>query len=864
MPERVRPPDVADRVARPPDRGPTAPRPSAGLLALQQSAGNAAVARLVASQRPLARAPVDAGAPPGPVDAGAPPGPVGGPAPAPGAPPAAAPAPGSAGSFEAMTLNTLDSTARGQADWAKGLAGADHDELVGVLEYGRLSHGGDTPVMSALGKMKVGDLRAPVKDGARRKKLTDFSLHATPSSPSVVIETPAPDVAAAEKTGEGVAQLDAGAGTVIVGRVFVQRADAPLLEQLITKGYVADFINYVKTAAPNMAGSDGVEIDSYLKMRDEGVEPVSQFVGKMGHSQVRNYHRFLRDSLQGLKDANAKPAGSEPLTLILHTAEDHNGAFHRKSELSAVIMRPGHNAVMVEGAQSLAEITALIPGLAALGQGGKIAEAVVAGHGDARTVGMAVKPDGTEEAIDLNNPANGTNDLLKTLMANMSTDPNARVVLAACLTGSDEVPNAVQGGTDADKRADVKKQIAANPSLRTHLTGMLAPGSKAQVVGSNVSIPFPTMIDPADPKGPLTIDSPENPKATADRIPFIKVANEPEGALRAVLAAWADDPATTWAAVAERMGKNQGMDIHSHMTKVLFGIVHGAHQSDPEFIRQLSIFARAFDFLPFQGEHCRTSLFAGMPGGHDAAIFDGIRATSDWGEAGLWYMRLVTLQAWAARDVSQAPLVMAELGKVPTLAGAIQYLDVPWIAGHIAALVPAAAPGGVGPASGELRLALLAADNGIGTEKGGHVQTFLAGLLGSDPQFPAGLGVPALLENTGISEYGVIEQVRPTAPSGGGGGGGAFKPDPNVDTDGKPGNDRYVEPVTRHGIVAPTALNVRTGPGMGFRIADVTRKGDELYVIGKSGNWFAVEWKGATRFVHKRFVDLEDVSEGTP
>jgi hypothetical protein len=82
---------------------------------------------------------------------------------------------------------------------------------------------------------------------------------------------------------------------------------------------------------------------------------------------------------------------------------------------------------------------------------------------------------------------------------------------------------------------------------------------------------------------------------------------------------------------------------------------------------------------------------------------------------------------------------------------------------------------------------------------------------------------------------------------------------PNVDPDGDGVNDFYVESITRRAAVTATHLNVRQYPGMDERVMASLAKGADVVVDGTSGDWFAIEHSGHTRFVHKDWVQFKDV-----
>ena len=83
---------------------------------------------------------------------------------------------------------------------------------------------------------------------------------------------------------------------------------------------------------------------------------------------------------------------------------------------------------------------------------------------------------------------------------------------------------------------------------------------------------------------------------------------------------------------------------------------------------------------------------------------------------------------------------------------------------------------------------------------------------------------------------------------------------PNVDIDGDGVNDFHVESITRRAAVTASHLNVRMFPGLEEKIVASLPKGAEVMVDGTSGDWFAIEHSGHTRFVHKDWLEFKAVA----
>jgi hypothetical protein len=99
--------------------------------------------------------------------------------------------------------------------------------------------------------------------------------------------------------------------------------------------------------------------------------------------------------------------------------------------------------------------------------------------------------------------------------------------------------------------------------------------------------------------------------------------------------------------------------------------------------------------------------------------------------------------------------------------------------------------------------------------------------------------------------------VRGPAATPPGGGGGPAAPPLNVDLDRDGVNDFRVEPITRRGAVTATRLNVRERPDLTATVLDGLPRGAPINLVGTSGDWFAIEHRPGTGFVHKDWVDLQ-------
>ena len=58
------------------------------------------------------------------------------------------------------------------------------------------------------------------------------------------------------------------------------------------------------------------------------------------------------------------------------------------------------------------------------------------------------------------------------------------------------------------------------------------------------------------------------------------------------------------------------------------------------------------------------------------------------------------------------------------------------------------------------------------------------------------------------------------------------------------------------GIVIKNS-NIRSEPKMGNNVIEYARKGDEVEIIGKEGNWLKIRYKNKEGFIHKKLVVIQ-------
>lgn len=809
-------------------------------LALQRTAGNATVAALL-GRRPHRLQRQAAAAP----------------APAP-APAATTPADlKSLADLDTMTLNALDGYARVQADWSTSpsLTSGVRRQLWTLLEWAR----GHPSAMSGCGDMRVSHLRVPVAVAANRRKLETYSQGV--EAQGDVINVPAvTDVAKAIRWGDTMHRLQLAMTPAVAKKGIKQEAQGAdeltgQVEDISARRLVDNLTAYYRRVRPFWESE--YDTRAYLRLK---VDPI-RFAGSV--PDVRNYHRFETELLLAARDNRRDRTRRRPLSLVLHTSHDHNGAFMQDANLTKVFQRATHLTLLIEGVASLSAIEGRLPALArTYGRNRKITEAMVAGHGGSRSLELAGVP-GTAsahtESLDLDRNAAPTERFFNALLDNMDNSPDARLVLNACLTASNEVNRPLDPANPGQARTDIKDAIAANPSLATRVRAMAA-GKGVEVRGASGS--FSAEAGLLDSSGRLDIASGWDPQLTnPDKFEYVRHGQDPEGAMRAVVECWADNPAQTLTFMEERRDELAGAhELYATVIHHFFDLILStpANRANARLMNQLADVATPMDHLS-DADESTPGMWAGadtitrrMPAAHMPRLFPPIEtaATAEGNAAA----RLVLHLARASADDTKVGQFLATAGTY-SCRDLDKYVAHSLLTGGISMANLLAGPGND---AGRNRLAIVAVRKGW--PGNADAKTHLQTVLGVNRTFPAASGVGAALSGY-WNESGLLEAIDrapanlvvPPAP---GLGPVPAGPEPNIDLDRDGVNDFYVVPATEHGGVTARALNVRERPGLGAAIAGALPAGARVDIIGRSGEWLAIDHRRRPRFVHSRYVRI--------
>jgi len=480
--------------------------------------------------------------------------------------------------------------------------------------------------------------------------------------------------------------------------VLKSAMDEKSFKELFKNNYVDDVIKYYTTAGqtPIFQAEQGRDFLTYINMRAiDGKDPLS-YDGTVLKGQIRNFHRFEAAALDQLVTNYGDTSKSKPLALILHSAIDNNGAFHRDPNLTAVITNSNIHALMIEGGETLAAYKSQIQPLAQThGINNKIDQVMFAGHGGSKSMELAgkVEKDVTSgklkqagKSIDLEHDKAAADDMFdevlkymdKTTAAALTKQKNRRIIFNACLTNSNAVEIALSGD-QLTARQEIQAYIQANASLATYLDKrIVAQGYDVASLGANASIGQVSLIEATS--GKLDIKSTFDPEITASKIKYAKEGKEPEGALWAALESWATDPGATLSALATRSLKTE-TNWDDVIIQSIYALIttNKTHPALGVLIQLGAYMAGVLSHMKLEA-HCRTENFVDYVDNYAAGlcedIFKDLAGSDEWSSRK--YIPLVFYQLWMQADTTDASLkskFLTHLGANFDVNSARKYVD---------------------------------------------------------------------------------------------------------------------------------------------------------------------------------------------
>jgi len=790
--------------------------------------------------------------------------------------------------INATSLSDFQEFTLRQLDWATSphltapAAAADLANFRQVLSFSY-----EANILETCGDMPVGQIIAAGLPGTFTQ-LRDYSRGAV-STRSTAWLRHTNNVTQAATWGTDLLSLE---GACTAGTLYlIMPPPSPLatpsvFEQLLTTGMTADFINYVTTCSPVLSANNGREIESYLALRAESADPV-KYLGRITY--VRNFHRFTRPALDGIIANESVTTASQqnfwlrrPLTLVLYSALDHNGAFHRLTGITDLILQSRILTIILEGLGTLgAYETQIAPIAARYGIDGRIDQAMIAGHGSSTGIELAgTATGGTVNSERLESGATSpyrtaTENLIDRLVNNMSRDPaQRRIVLYACLTASHNVnPAGIDSTNPATASIQIRNAINADPNIRDFIASRA--GARATVLGSQASQWATGFLTPGTLRTPprLTLQTPHDPYIAAPKIQYVEFGPECVGAVRALVECWAADFATPTPgtacrdAVTRRIGRPPTTNWNEQIIRGIFDIALNRYWTNGNMIARFISIAHWLSDLEHdlenpQGSNLWNNVGSVLPAADISSIFTALALTSAWsGEARI---RLIFNQTWMRYDAARQASFLTALGTFTSCGDVRRYLDMSIVRPRINFILPATPM--VSPPVQELIIAIMEAiatplTTPEPTPLPPHIQ-YLRLLLGNTTNFAASLNISGVASGF-TTEDAVLTAIgrspsRP-APSGAGSSSvGSSLPAANVDLDRDPTNmnDFYLEPFLRTGTVDNCShLSVRSRPWMARRV-DTIPRGHTVHIVGRNRNWYGIEHRGLIRFVYKDFITL--------
>jgi len=516
--------------------------------------------------------------------------------------------------------------------------------------------------------------------------------------------------AAARTTGNAMKKLLTGFPAWVLRSALTQH----MLGHMIKMNWVDDTVAYYTTSLPQpiFQATSGGDFGAYINARYEGWNPLDYHTTSL-QGKIRNFHRFRKDALDQLKDNFAAGNSANlPLTLVLHTAVDHNGAFHRDPLLSNVITDPNSFALLIEGGESLGDYQSQIGPIATqYGVHGKLDQVMFAGHGNSKLIEMAgtiaessegtVKEQG--EAVDIVGGKTAADALFDEVLNNMASDgdtaaqklltPGAttyrRVLFNACLTNSNSIDMTLDDD-NSTAQTEIVEYLRNNASLATYLANKAAAQDRGGVksLGANASIGQVELIDSS---GALNMVSTADPFVTASKLEYAEHGKEPLGVLRAALEAWGADPVAASEAMTRRSlvasTKWDDVIISSIYRSIL------AKGNDPGLGQMFQVWAEmAAGISEMKSDaHCKVSeMSSWVENGWSSEIdtlLGGLQTSSEWGANAS--IRLVMYQLWLGSFPSDGTLPGQLLGVLESdftaktaMVADGKYVDVPYLVGR--------------------------------------------------------------------------------------------------------------------------------------------------------------------------------------
>lgn len=530
---------------------------------------------------------------------------------------------------------------------------------------------------------------------------------------------------------------------------------------LYTGNLIEDLARYYVTARPIFQSKK--DFSAYYDFRtvDNG-NPIDFHAGAL-KDQIRSYHKFHKTTLERAQLNYGDTSKSKPLTLYIHAGIDWNGAFVRDPANDAMVKNSHTLVLLMEGLSSIKAAKSKIKPIATkYGQNKKIAQVMLAGHGDAQSMELTGEikegKDGSIEQTNESNWGGKRQDLninnkkgkafIDELIKHMESPegnaadngPHARIMFNACLTNSHDAAEAVRNGDIANTKEAIDKYIKEHPNLveYTKKRAKELGNDKMETLGANAStykgLGF---MDPAT--GKLNYDTTNYTSDAAssvqgNKLDYIQSGREWTGLTRALIEELAKDKDAAIGAINTRLAnapandKERFQQIGLKVVKAHFATKYQQASYLMEDVEKIST-----------GKHNLTTsaIISWLDGDNFRAYYGDSATTKMYNgfkntQKLKWLKPLIVFhQAWSAYAAKSTETVNY-IGQQPCSYSS-KAVDIAFLEGK--GLLNSMLDGG-GSQNGKIVLAVLALKSIPGHAK---ATAYLKGLLGADKKFPGGL-----------------------------------------------------------------------------------------------------------------------------
>ncbi len=318
-------------------------------------------------------------------------------------------------------------------------------------------------------------------------------------------------------------------------------------------------------------------IDKYLKFATSSTVAKKKF--------IRNFHRFDLGVLAQLEKNIQDTSRKKPLTVIIYSSTDHNGALVLGDSLPPVFKDDSNLTLLIEGQESLDGFLGFAQKIAATyGVDGKIAQILICGHGSTQGVSLTGNPIEEISVKGENQPK--TLDFFKKLVGLMyaykqpsflgglfakkptpsKIDQLSRIVFSSCDVNAVVFPSKQ---SQINEAGGLEEFFDLNKSLVQTLISVFGAGENEypKVLGANASVRAKS-LSLIKEDGKLDLVSEQDQHLTASKIKYVEFGTMVDGVIGATAYCLEKDPENAKKAILARLNrKPMGLEeaiLHAH------------------------------------------------------------------------------------------------------------------------------------------------------------------------------------------------------------------------------------------------------------------------------------------------------------